>query len=68
VRKLVDENGNLTLTRSYDPFGLVLQETGSGEALFGFGGGDNFVFETAEPRRNAVNDPLLADQLLHGRS
>jgi RHS repeat-associated protein len=46
VRKLVDENGNLTLTRTlrpcsvqgYDPFGVVLQETGSGEALFGFMG------------------------------
>ena len=38
VRQLVDENGNLALTRSYDPFGLVLQETGSGEALFGFRG------------------------------
>ena len=29
---------NLALTRSYDPFGVVLQETGSGEALFGFMG------------------------------
>jgi RHS repeat-associated protein len=38
VRQLVDENGDLALTRSYDPFGLVLQETGSGEALFGFMG------------------------------
>jgi RHS repeat-associated protein len=38
VRQLVDENGNLALTRSYDPFGLVLQEAGSGEALFGFMG------------------------------
>jgi hypothetical protein len=27
VRQLVDESGNLALTRSYDPFGLVLQET-----------------------------------------
>jgi RHS repeat-associated protein len=38
VRQLVNESGDLALTRNYDPFGLVLQETGSGEALFGFMG------------------------------
>jgi RHS repeat-associated protein len=46
VRQLVDENGNLALTRTLrrcsvqacDPFGFVLQETGSGEALFSFRG------------------------------
>jgi RHS repeat-associated protein len=38
VRQLVTGNGDLALSRSYDPFGLVLQETGSGEALFGFMG------------------------------
>jgi hypothetical protein len=38
MRQLVNESGNLALTRSYDPFGVVLQEAGSGEALFGFMG------------------------------
>jgi RHS repeat-associated protein len=38
ICQLTNDTGNLTLTRSYDPFSLVLQETGSGEALFGFRG------------------------------
>lgn len=38
VRQLTGSSGDLALTRSYDPFGLVLQETGSGDALFGFRG------------------------------
>jgi RHS repeat-associated protein len=38
VRQLVNENGAPVLSRTYDPFGLVLQEAGSGDALFGFRG------------------------------
>jgi RHS repeat-associated protein len=38
VRQLVNENGAPVLSRTYDPFGLVLQEAGSGHPLFGFRG------------------------------
>ena len=48
VRQLLDSNGNIALTRTYGPFGRVLQEAGDGNAIFGFagaqGGGSGLLY------------------------
>jgi RHS repeat-associated protein len=36
VRQMVDANGNVTLGRTYKPYGEVLSSTGSGETNYGF--------------------------------
>ncbi|MBK7917621.1 MAG: hypothetical protein IPJ94_15440 [Chloroflexi bacterium] len=41
VRQLIDGNGDLFLTRTYAPFGLLLQQTGEGNALFGYAAGQS---------------------------
>jgi RHS repeat-associated protein len=38
VRHLVNSDGALSLSRTHDPFGLVLHEEGNGKAHFGFAG------------------------------
>jgi RHS repeat-associated protein len=38
VRQLVDEEGEITLNRSYDPYGNVLASSGDGESAFAFTG------------------------------
>jgi len=38
VRQLTDNNGRITLARTYDEFGLILSQAGSGTAVFGFAG------------------------------
>ncbi len=41
VRQLIDGNGDLFLTRTYAPFGLLLQQTGEGNALYGYAAGQS---------------------------
>jgi RHS repeat-associated protein len=36
VRQLTDSNGNITLTKSYTPYGSVLSSSGSGASAYGF--------------------------------
>ena len=38
VRQLTDPAGAVLLAQSYDPFGNVLQQTGSGQSIFGYTG------------------------------
>ncbi|VAW34776.1 hypothetical protein MNBD_CHLOROFLEXI01-4794, partial [hydrothermal vent metagenome] len=38
VRQLMDSSGNIALSRTYGPFGQILQEAGSGSAIYGFAG------------------------------
>ena len=38
VRQMTDEDGVVTLTRQYEPYGEVLNSTGSGESMYGFDG------------------------------
>jgi RHS repeat-associated protein len=39
LRQTVDEGGTVTLARSYQPFGSILQEEGTYETIFGYMGG-----------------------------
>jgi hypothetical protein len=41
VRQLIDGNGDLFLTRTYAPFGLLLQQTGEGNALYDYTAGQS---------------------------
>jgi hypothetical protein len=38
VRQIADANGNVTLARSYEPFGTVLTSTGAASSIFGYSG------------------------------
>ena len=38
VRQMADEDGVVTLTKQYKPFGELLSSTGSGELMYGFAG------------------------------
>ncbi len=38
VRQLTADNGDITLTKSYDPYGNVIQSAGSGSSAFAFTG------------------------------
>ncbi len=38
VRQIVDANGNVTLAKSYEPYGTVLTSTGTASAIFGYAG------------------------------
>jgi len=38
VRQVVDPTGTVLLAQSFDPFGNVLQQTGSGQSAFGYTG------------------------------
>jgi RHS repeat-associated protein len=38
VRQIADNNGNVTLAKSYEPYGTVLTSTGSATSIFGFSG------------------------------
>ena len=38
VRQITDEDGVVTLTKQYEPYGDVLSTTGSGESMYGFDG------------------------------
>ena len=38
VRQLTDGDGNVTLTRTYGPYGVTLAQAGNGSALFGYAG------------------------------
>ena len=38
VRQMTDEDGVVTLTKQYEPYGEVLSSTGSGESMYGFDG------------------------------
>ena len=38
VRQLTDGDGNVTLTRTYGPYGVMLAQAGNGSALFGYAG------------------------------
>ncbi len=39
VRQLADSDGNISLTRTYAPYGILLAKEGDGAALFGYAGG-----------------------------
>jgi hypothetical protein len=41
VRQLIDGNGDLFLTRTYAPFGLLLQQTGEDNALYDYAAGQS---------------------------
>ncbi len=38
VRQIADANGNVTLAESYEPYGSVLNSSGSASSIFGFSG------------------------------
>lgn len=38
VRQIADANGSVTLAKSYEPYGSVLNSTGSASSIFGYGG------------------------------
>jgi len=38
VRQLADENGVITLSKAYEPYGEVMVSTGSGSSIYGFTG------------------------------
>ena len=38
VRQIADANGNITLAKSYEPYGSVLTSTGTASSIFGFSG------------------------------
>jgi len=38
VRQIADANGNVTLAKSYEPYGSVLNSSGSATSIFGYGG------------------------------
>jgi len=38
IRQMTDASADLTLARSYDPYGDVLSSSGSGETIFGYAG------------------------------
>ncbi len=38
VRQIVDANGNITLAKSYEPYGTVLTSTGTASSIFGYTG------------------------------
>jgi RHS repeat-associated protein len=38
VRQIVDANGNIVLTQDYEPYGSVLNSSGSGQSTYGFTG------------------------------
>ncbi len=38
VRQIVDANGNVTLAKSYEPYGTVLTSTGTASSSFGYAG------------------------------
>ena len=38
VRQIVDANGNVTLAKSYEPYGTVLTSTGTASSIFGYSG------------------------------
>jgi RHS repeat-associated protein len=38
VRQLADASGNVTLAKSYDPYGNVLRSAGTGSSIYGFTG------------------------------
>ena len=38
VRQMTDEDGVVTLTKQYEPYGDMLSSTGSGESMYGFDG------------------------------
>jgi RHS repeat-associated protein len=38
VRQIVDANGNVTLAKSYEPYGSVLTSTGTASSIFGYAG------------------------------
>lgn len=38
VRQLADENGDITLTKSYEPYGEILSTGGSGSSAYGYTG------------------------------
>ncbi len=39
VRQLTDSNGNLTLSKAYDPYGTVAQTAGAGQSSYGYTAG-----------------------------
>ncbi len=41
VRQLTHSAGKVTLTRTYAPYGLLLQAEGRGDALYGYAGGQS---------------------------
>ena len=38
VRQLLDDSGNILMARTYDPFGLLVQQDGAGNSLYGYAG------------------------------
>jgi RHS repeat-associated protein len=38
VRQIVDANGNVTLAKSYEPYGTVLTSTGTASSIFAYAG------------------------------
>ena len=38
VRQIVDANGNITLAKSYEPYGTVLTSTGAASSIFAYAG------------------------------
>jgi len=68
IRQLVASNGQVSLAQSYDPFGNVLQQTGSGQSIFGYTGEQvdptGLVFLRARYYHQALGRFLTADSII----
>jgi RHS repeat-associated protein len=68
VRQMVDPSAAVTLARSYDPFGNVLEQVGAGQSSFGYTGEQTdptgLVFLRARYYNPAVGRFLTADSVV----
>jgi hypothetical protein len=51
VRQVVDANGNVTLAKSYEPYGTVLTSTGTASSIFGHLGSRKCLCESLDTIR-----------------
>ncbi|CAG0979100.1 partial tRNA(Glu)-specific nuclease WapA, partial [Anaerolineae bacterium] len=75
VRQIVDEDGDVTLAESYEPYGSVLSSTGAASSIFGYSGEETDTSGLVYLRARYMNpmlgiflarDPWSGDQMRPG--